>query len=261
MSTLKTIYLQHLNGANTNATLDANGNMTVTGTVCGASSNMFRNRIINGNMVIDQRNAGASVTATNASPYTVDRWYAYGSVTSKFTVQQNAGSVTPPAGFTYYIGATSSSAYTVGTGEFFYIAQPVEGYNVADFDFGKSTAKTVTLSFWVRSSLTGTFGASLYKDGTRNYPFNYTISSANTWTYITVTIPGDTTASTYNTTNGAGLYVIFGLGCGTTYGSGTAGTWNNGNNLVPSNSVSVVSLPPSMNIDLRIWLLLCLWQA
>jgi hypothetical protein len=104
-----------------------------------------RNKIINGHMVVDQRNAGASVTPTTTS-YVLDRWLAGLSVTSKFSVQQNAGSVTPPAGFTNYLGVTSLSAYTVGAPEQFGIRQSIEGYNVADLNWGTSNAKTITVS-------------------------------------------------------------------------------------------------------------------
>ena len=186
----------------------------------------FRNRIINGAMVIDQRNAGASVTPTTLySTYTLDRWQSNYTSGSKFSVQQNAGSVTPPAGFTNYLGVTSLSAYSVPSGELYRMVQQIEGYNIADLGFGTANAKTVTLSFWVRSSLTGTFGgAFLNSDASRSYPFNYTISSANTWEQKTVTIAGDTTG-TWNTTNGSGLQVDFALGVGATY-SGTAGSWS-----------------------------------
>jgi hypothetical protein len=198
---------------NTAVTVDTSQNMTTVGTVAMGSS-FKRNRAINGNMVIDQRNAGASGTAT---AYTVDRWYYGANQSSKFTWQQNAGSVTPPTGFTNYLGLTSSSAYTVLAGDYFHIIQPIEGINVADFAFGTASAKTVTVSFWVRSSLTGAFGAVLRNgNATYAYPFQYTISSANTWEYKTVTIPG-ATSGTWVTTTSAGMAVAFGLGVGTTY--------------------------------------------
>ena len=184
----------------------------------------YKNKIINGNMAIDQRNAGASVTNTNGTLYTVDRWACFGSQASKFTVQQNAGSVTPPAGFTNYLGVTSSSAYTVGSTEIFRINQSIEGYNMADFGWGTANAKTITLSFWVRSSLTGTFGGSLVNsDGTYTYPYSYTISSANTWEQKSITITG-ATSGTWQSTNSSGIGLVFGLGVGSTY-SGTAGAW------------------------------------
>jgi hypothetical protein len=201
-------------------------------------SSVMRNRIINGAMVIDQRNAGASVTPTSFN-YTVDRWFADVSVTSKFTVQQNAGSVTPPAGFTNYLGVTSTAATSVGAGDYYAIGQIIEGFNVADLDFGKSTAKTITASFWVRSSLTGTFGGVLRNgNGTLAYPFTYTISAANTWEQKTITVAGPTTG-TWLITNGNGLGLQFGLGVGATF-SATAGSWQSGNFLGATGATSVV---------------------
>jgi len=208
----------------------------ITANAVTPSVNM-KSRIINGAMVIDQRNAGASVTP-NVS-YTLDRWQGINTQASKFTVQQNTGSVTPPAGFTNYLGVTSSSAYSVLTGDTFLISQSIEGFNTADLDFGKSTAKTITLSFWVRSSLTGTFGGALTNNaGNRSYAFSYTISSANTWEQKTVTIAGDTTG-TWETTTNAGIRVRFGLGSGSTY-SGTAGVWSASDLVQSTGSTSVV---------------------
>jgi hypothetical protein len=201
----------------------------------------FKNRIINGAMVIDQRNAGASVTAstTGSFVYTLDRWSYYASAASKFTIQQNAGSVTPPAGFTNYLGITSSSAYSITSSDIFFIQQLIEGFNVADLDFGKSTAKTITLSFWVRSSLTGTFGGSLLNSAqNRTYPFTYTISSANTWEQKSITVAGDT-SGTWLTNNAIGLYVMLGLGVGSTY-SGTAGAWSGSTYYSATGATSVV---------------------
>ena len=185
----------------------------------------FKNRLINGGMVIDQRNGGGSVTNNSAlNLYPVDRFIIYGNVSSKFTAQQNAGSVTPPNGFRNYLGCTSSSAYTVGASELFYVQQRVEGYNMADLGWGTANASAVTISFWVHSSLTGTFGGSIQNDDVnRSYPFTYTIAAANTWEQKSVTIAGDT-SGTWRTTNGLGMRVYFGLGVGSTY-SGTAGAW------------------------------------
>lgn len=191
-----------------------------------AATGTNKNRIINGDMRIDQRNAGASVTitSTTSDTYTLDRWAAFGDVASKFSVQQNVGSVTPPSGFTSYLGVTSLSAYTPGVNEAFIVYQKIEGYNVADLNFGLSSAQSITLSFWVRSSLTGTFGGSLRNENAnRSYPFSYTISAANTWEQKTITISGDTTG-TWNKTNGKGIELFFSLGCGSSK-SGTAGSW------------------------------------
>jgi hypothetical protein len=160
-------------------------------------------------------------------------------LSTKGTWQQNAGSVTPPVGFTNYLGFTSNSAYTLASGDFFSFYQPIEGYNVADLGFGTANAKTITLSFWVRSSLTGTFGGSLGNNGaSRCYPYTYTINSANTWEQKSITIAGDTTG-TWLTTSGNGLAVSLAFGVGTTY-SGTAGSWAGANYLSATGATSVV---------------------
>jgi len=202
----------------------------------------FKNRIINGAMVIDQRNAGASVSTTTTGnfAYSLDRFSYLVSQASKFTIQQNAGSVTPPVGFSNYLGVTSSSAYSIISTDYFNISQPIEGFNTADLAWGTASAATITLSFWVRSSLTGTFGGSLRNSAAnRSYPYTYTISSANTWEQKTITIAGDTSGTWVGATNGVGLQVLWGLGVGSTY-SGTAGAWAATNYLSATGATSVV---------------------
>jgi hypothetical protein len=162
------------------------------------------------------------------------------SVTGKFTVQQNANSVTPPTGYKNYLGVVSTSAYTVTAGDYFNVYQAIEGYNIADFGFGAAGASSITLSFWVRSSLTGTFGGVLYASGfARTYPFTYSISSANTWEQKSITIAGDTTG-TWLTTNGVGLTVAFSMGVGSTY-AGTPSVWSGTQYIGASGCVNVVS--------------------
>jgi hypothetical protein len=203
-----------------------------------ASPNVLKNRIINGDMRIDQRNNGASITPTSGQ-FCVDRWLADLTQASKYSTQQNAGSVTPPVGFSNYLGATSLSAYSVLAGDYFVLQQRIEGFNMADLDWGTANAKAVTLSFWVRSSLTGTFGGALLNNGNnQNYPFSYTISSANTWTQISITIQGPT-SGTWLATNGTGIKVIFSLGTGTSY-SLTPGTWTGSLALSATGATSVV---------------------
>jgi len=186
-----------------------------------ATGGSFRNRIINGDMRIDQRNAGASVNPANAD-VTLDRW---GSNmfpnASKYTVVQ---STTAPVGFNRSLLVTSSSSYSVSATDIYTQFQWIEGFNTADLGWGTVNAKTVTVSFWVRSSLTGTFGGVLSNsDQTRTYPFTYTINSVGIFEKKTITIAGDT-SGTWLTTNGRGIAVVFGLGVGTTL-SGTAGAW------------------------------------
>ena len=184
----------------------------------------FRNRIINGDMRIDQRNAGAAVTISAAQNiYTVDRWFGNGENTDGvFTVDQVTDA---PVGFTNSAKITVTTADTsIGSSQFYIFRQYVEGNNAADLGFGTANAKTVTASFWVRSSLTGTFsGAVNNATNDRNYPFTYSISAADTWEYKTVTIPGDT-SGTWLTDNSRGVGLTFSLGCGSG-SSATAGSW------------------------------------
>jgi len=214
--------------------LKATNNLSDVGNAATALSNLGgvsntsqlagnRNKIINGAMMIDQRNAGASVTPTDGQ-YTIDRWQARQTTSSKYSVQQNAGSIAPPTGFTNYLGITSLSAYSVSATDIFQIGQQIEGFNISDLSWGTATAKSITLSFQVYSSLTGTFGGALSNGANGySYPFNYSIPVANSWTSISITIPGPT-SGVWTTNNASGIQVKIGLGVGSTY-SGTAGSW------------------------------------
>jgi hypothetical protein len=186
-------------------------------------------------MRINQRNLG-TVTVTASGYNTVDRWQANQTASSKYSVQQ---STTAPTGFSNSILCTSLSAYSVSSSDIFFLVQNIEGYNVSDLDWGTANAKTVTISFWTRSSLTGTFGGAL-ANSTQDYcyPFTYTISAANTWEQKSVTITG-ATAGTWVTNNGIGLQVIFGLGGGSTR-SATAGSWTTSSIYTATGATSVV---------------------
>ena len=198
----------------------------------------FKNRIINGAMVIDQRNAGASITPANGQ-YSVDRWQCASTAASKFTAQQNAGSVTPPAGYINYLGLTSTSAYSVLSTDSLIILQRIEGLNTSDLAWGTANAATLTLSFWVRSSLTGLFSGSLTNSAAnRAYAFSYTILAANTWEQKSITIVGDT-SGTWLTTNGIGIALAFNLGTGSSY-LGTTGVWNAGTTFGATGQVNIV---------------------
>ena len=217
---------------------------TVTGTLpvanggTGSATNAtgFKNRIINGAMVIDQRNAGASVTPSDTA-YTLDRWNAGLTQASKFSVQQSS---TAPTGFSSSLLVTSLSAYSVVSGDLFRIGQYIEGFNFADLGWGTASAQSITLSFQVRSSLTGTFSGAIANSAfNRSYPFTYTIGAANTWETKTVTIAGDTTGTWIGSTNGIGARVNFSLGAGSTY-SGTAGAWAASTLIAATGATSVV---------------------
>jgi hypothetical protein len=202
-----------------------------------ASPYVLKNRIINGDMRIDQRNAGASVVPDGTGNYTLDRWRAWEDTDGAATVQQSS---VVPTGFTKsFLYTTTSNDSSLAAGQYTCVGQFIEGFNTADLAWGTANAKTVTLSFWVRSSLTGTFGGSITNGGAnRSYPFTYTISTANTFEYKTVTIPGDTTG-TWDTTNDTGIRLYFGLGVGSTY-SGTAGAWASAFYLSATGATSVI---------------------
>ena len=225
-----------------NTITDASGGSTasINGLTPQASNMQPFNRIINGAMTVDQRNAGAA-TANTINGYTLDRWSVAQSTTGKLIVQQNAGSITPPVGFSQYLGITSQSAYSVLSGDYYWLHQTIEGYNMADFNWGTANGVSVILSFWVRSSLAGSFGGSFRNAyGSQQITYSYTINSANTWEYKTITIPAPTNGSSWNSTNEHGVQIVLGLGFGSTYGSGTAGSWSSNTSYVPSGSVSVV---------------------
>ena len=201
-----------------------------------AQYNGFKNRIINGAMVIDQRNAGASVVVGSGA-FPVDRWFSVEDTDGALTAEQVED---VPAGFVNSVKITTttadSSLTTTQTAQFM---QNIEGFNVSDLGFGSASAKAVTLSYWVKSSLTGLMGGSLRNDSAnRSYPFSYTISVANTWEYKTVTIDGDT-SGTWLTNNGIGFRLVFSLGCGPSR-LGTAGAWNANNNTGPTGEVPVI---------------------
>jgi hypothetical protein len=194
----------------------------------------FRNRIINGDMRIDQRNAGAAVTT---SAYTVDRFEIVNTTDGAFSAQQDSSA---PSSFTNSLKVTTTTAdASVTTTQLFVLQQKIEGTNCYDLSFGSASAKTVTLSFWVRSSLTGTFGGSLMNSANdRAYPFTYTISAADTWEQKSITIAGDT-SGTWLTTTGTGIRVFWGLGVGPDR-SGTAGAWAGSTLYSATGAVSVI---------------------
>jgi hypothetical protein len=201
----------------------------------------FRNRIINGDMRIDQRNEGAAVTVNAfANFWLVDRFVSAGqSSAGVFTAQRSTS--TPPAGFSHFLRFTTTTADAAPAAGAVYVAvQYIEGLNVQDLSFGSSDAKTVTLSFYVRSSLTGTFSGSLKNSAVnRVYPFEYTINAANTWERKTVVVAGDTTG-TWLVDNGRGLIVGFDIGSGSTF-RGTAGSWGTTNYQGTTGSVRLIS--------------------
>ena len=212
--------------------------MTTSDGVSSSGLYGFKNRIINGAMTISQRNGTTATSVSGNDIYTIDRYKGWANGGGVFSVTQ---STTAPTGFanSALITVTTADA-SIAAGDNYRFAQVIEGYNIADFGFGASGASTVTLSFWVRSSVTGTFGGSFYSSpATRAYVFNYTISSANTWTYITTTATGDTSGS-WNNTNGQGLTIYFDMGSGSNYENAT-GSWVGSEKFRTSGNATLIS--------------------
>ena len=201
------------------------------------------NRLINGDMRVDQRNQGASGTAVNV--YTVDRWGFTSTQTGRGTWGRYAQGPASLAatGFAYALGFTSSSAYTPVASDNIAFYQAVEADNLTDFCFGTANAQPITLSFWVVASVAGTYGGAIRNmpsPPTRSYPFSFIIATANTWTKIVVTIPGDTAGTWVTSGNAGGLQLTFDLGCGATP-RGPASAWASANYVGVSGAASVVS--------------------
>jgi hypothetical protein len=170
-------------------------------------------------MVIDQRNAGASITPVDGQ-YSVDRWVWNQNTTGKFTVAQSSTTAT---GFTKSLIVTSTQVYSPNTSDYMIISQRIEGFNVADLGWGTASAQPIIISFWVKSSYAGTFGGAIKNGlGNRAYPFTFTTSSTN-FEYKTIAVAGDT-SGTWATDNSAGMQLTFGAAVGSFY-KGTAGAW------------------------------------
>jgi hypothetical protein len=194
----------------------------------GTTSPSWRNRIINGGMTIDQRNAGASIALPDGNAnylFAVDRFGASRASGGTATAQQ---STVAPSGYINSFLYTTGAAITPAAGDTAQLFQAIEGFNIADLGWGTANAQTVTLSFWVRSSLTGTFsGVFRNSAGDRSYVFSFTIASANTFEYKTITILGDT-SGTWLTNNQRGIFVSFDMGCGSDFRTATVGSWVSG---------------------------------
>jgi hypothetical protein len=160
-----------------------------------------------------------------------------------FLTGQNLNSLTPPPGFSKYLGFQTTTAYTPTAGDYYHLAQSIEGYNVADLMWGTPYASPVTISFWVRSSIAGLFGGALIDSAnTQSYVLAYTINAPNTWEYKTITVPGCTSGSNWNTTNSTGIKIRLGVGTGPTYSGPASGSWYAGAYFNVTGARSVVSV-------------------
>ena len=213
-----------------------------SGGVLAPISSVMRNRIINGQMVLDQRNAGAVQTSPANNVYNLDRWRCNVGG-GGFNIQQTPSTTETgfatrvAAGFSNYLAVTSTAVTSASN---YNIRQLIEGFNTADLAFGTASAKTITLSFWVYSSLTGTFGGSIQNSaGDRSYVYSYTIAAADTWQQVTATIPGDTSGTWIGATNGIGLvlYIAYSTAVAN---AGAAGSWTANDFRAPTGQVNVV---------------------
>jgi hypothetical protein len=209
-----------------------------------ASFSGMRNRVINGDMVIDQRNAAASVTLPDGAAgysFPVDRFACSRTNGATATGQQSTNA---PPGFTNSLLLTNGTGISAASTTQGYVLHFIEGLNIADLGWGTANAQAVTLSFWVRSSITGTHSGGVFNNNfDRSYPFTYTINQANTWEKETITIPGATTG-TWLTTNGRGITIGFNNGSGSNY-LGTAGAWATGGFYGATGSVALNSVTGS----------------
>lgn len=193
----------------------------------------FKNRIINGAMVIDQRGSSSSPITSGGRAYAVDRWCCEKSGAGAFTFGQSS---TAPTGFKYSSVCTVSTADTsIASGDIYWFEQRIEGYNTADWEWGTANAKTITISFWVRSSVTGTY--TVTPSYTVSRTFEYTINNANTWEYKTIVIPGPTSSYSGSTTNGTGMNFRWALACGSTYAQ-APGSWTTSDIIGSTNQVN-----------------------
>jgi hypothetical protein len=201
----------------------------------------FKNRIINGAMVIDQRNAGASVSLTSGggNTFSADRWYVENNTDGTATIQQVSDA---PTGFSNSIKYTVTAAdSSLASDQSAFMQQRIEGFNFADLLYGTASALTVTVSFWVKSSVTGVFGVTLANSAyNRGYPASFTINAANTWEQKTATIAGDTTGTWIGATNGVGVRLSFGMAAGSARVA-TSGAWSASTVLGVSSQVNLMA--------------------
>ncbi len=199
-----------------------------------------RNLIINGDMVFSQRNGTSAVTLNSAGSvvYDFDRWRRQVYENGKLSLQQVTDA---PSGFSYSIKATTVSAVAGSGADYYMFQQPIEGFNTAHLAFGTSSAKTITLSFWVKSTLAGQWSGAIKNSASnRAYVFTYNIKSANTWEYKTITISGDTSGTWVGSTNGFGLSLMYDLGTARSDLQGASNAWSSTNAYAASTGVRLV---------------------
>jgi len=210
-----------------------------------AYNGTFRNRLINGNFSLDQRNEGAAVTASTYGP---DKWRLQLASTGKLQVQRvalpvnGAGPIATRAN--YVLVLSSLGAYTPVTNDYFTCVQVIEADVIADLQFGASSAQPVVLSFWANLSggaATGAYSISLRNNGgTRSYVTTFNMPAQGTWYYFQVPVPGDTAGTWVTSGNGGAMSVLFDGGCASPYLTSTLNAWQNGNFFASSTANKLV---------------------
>ena len=206
------------------------------------------NRVDNGDFSIDQHNNGAMIAATNGG-WCPDRWN-FSSTQSRFNIGQNYNGSAHAPGFPYFLGIqTVATAHAPAAADNNYIQHGIEADFIADLGMGAAGAQTFTVSFWVNSSVTGNHAVTFQSNGgsnppNRTYATTYNIPTANVWTKISLTIPGDTASPNKWTMSGnaAGLYIVFDFGTGTTNQTSTLNSWQTGAPWAAASSVKPASL-------------------
>ena len=198
-----------------------------------------KNLIINGDCRINQRFGSGTYTLTSANSYfVVDRFKTWAVGGGEFTIQRSDDA---PPGFKNSLMYTVSTAdSSLGSGDYYVVQHRVEGYNFAHLNWGTSDAKPVTLSFWVKADVTGKYGISFWPGGQgHNYVTSYSINTADTWEYKTITIPG-ATGGTWLTDNSTGFGIWWDFGVGTTYTTATTETWGQSAKFAPSDTLQMI---------------------
>jgi len=204
-----------------------------------------RNLIINGAFQVWQRATAATAVGGSDVFNTVDRWSFWENTDGAFTTEQSTD-VPSGQGFAYSLKAACTSADTsLAAGQFSLIGHKIEAQNLSQLNYGTSSAKTMTLSFWVKSNKTGTYCFSIEKDDETDYILikEFSVSSADTWEKKTLTITPDSnikaSAGAITNDNGLGLRLLWALALGTTYNSGSDdGTWTDSTLFGTTNQVN-----------------------
>lgn len=218
---------------------DLAGNLTVSNINGGPIA--LKNKVINGDFLVDQYNAGQLVNPTSSTVYPIDRWVATTTGSISFQFQRNMDSVTPPDFFQSYGGIKNNTAVTISSTDNASLQQRIDGANVSNWRWGTSVARDTILSFWARSSLTGTFTVSVQNTANdRSYVATYTITTANTWQYKTISIPADTTGTWFRE-SGIGIRLRFNLAAGNTLQTASPNTWLAGNFHATSSTVNLAA--------------------